>query len=73
MKLMIRKPVLITPYIRLNIFNSGFSVSVGHARLGWLTLGKRGIRESFDTPIPGIYVVDSQPWDKLLRALRLRK
>jgi hypothetical protein len=73
MELMIRKRVQFGPCVRLNIFNSGLSVSVGHKNLGWLTFGKRGITESIDTPVSGVFLRDGQPWDRVLKALRLRK
>jgi hypothetical protein len=72
MKLVIRKRVSLGPFVRLNIFNSGFSVSLGHRSLGWITLGRRGIRESVSVA-SGIYATEGQTWDKVLKALRLRK
>jgi hypothetical protein len=64
MTLVIRKHIFITSFIRLNIFNSGFSVSVGHRNLGWVTFDRKGITES--VPIAsGVYVTDSQRWADL--------
>jgi hypothetical protein len=69
MKLVIRKYVFLCPWVRLNIFNSGFSVSLGHRGIGWITLGRRGIRES--VPIAsGVYLQDSQRWPDLRRPKR---
>ena len=61
---MVRKHIFLTPFIRLNIYNSGFSLSVGHRSIGWITLGRRGITES--VPIAsGVYLQESQRWDEL--------
>jgi hypothetical protein len=65
MKLVIRKHVFLGPWARLNIFNSGFSVSLGHRSLGWITLGKRSVTESIDTGVSGVYLQDSQRWSDL--------
>ena len=65
MKLVIRKRVFLGPYIRLNIFNSGFSVSVGHRSLGWLTLGPKGLTETIDTGVSGVFLTDKQRWRDL--------
>jgi hypothetical protein len=70
MQLMIRKRIFLTPFVRLNIFNSGFSLSLGHRSLGWLTLGRRGITETIDTGVSGVYLTDSQRWDELRRPKR---
>jgi hypothetical protein len=70
MKLVIRKYVFLCPWVRLNIFNSGFSVSVRHRSLGWITLGRRGITETIDTGVSGVYLKDSQRWNELRRPKR---
>jgi hypothetical protein len=70
MQLMIRKRIFLTPFVRLNIFNSGFSLGLGHRSLGWLTLGRRGITETIDTGVSGVYLTDSQRWDELRRPKR---
>jgi hypothetical protein len=76
MEIRIFKHIFITPFIRLNIYNSGVSISFGHSRIGrigWTTLGRRGVRETLDTPISGVYLCDGQRWDQILKVLRLRK
>jgi hypothetical protein len=55
MKLMIRKHIYVGPWVRLNIFNTGFSVS----------LGRRGITETIDTPVSGVFLTSSQRWSEL--------
>jgi hypothetical protein len=68
MELRIWKRVFITPFIRLNLYTRGFSVSFGHRGLGWITLGKRGIRETLNTPIPGVYLSEGQQWKDIAAA-----
>jgi hypothetical protein len=63
MQLLIRKYIYLTPFIRLNFFTQDFSVSFGHKSLAWITLGRRGIRETIPTGIPGAYLTESQPWN----------
>jgi hypothetical protein len=64
MEIRIWKKIYITPFIRLNLTNGGLSISFGHRNLGWVTLSRRGIRLTADTPLPGVYVTDSAPWKK---------
>ena len=73
MELRVLKYFYLTPWIRLNLFTKGFSISFGEARLGWITVGKSGLTETIDTGVSGVYVKDSQRWDKVLKLLKLRK
>ena len=68
MELRIWKHVYLTPFIRLNLYTRGFSVSFGHRRCGWITFSKRGIRETLDTPIPGVYLSEGQQWEDIAAA-----
>jgi hypothetical protein len=65
MQLRIWKTVYLCPWIRLNIFNRGISVSLGDRNWGWVTIGRRGVRETLDI-IPGVYLTENQPWGKML-------
>jgi len=38
MELRILKHVYLSPWIRLNLYTKGWSISFGHRLLGWLTL-----------------------------------
>ena len=40
-----------------------FSVSFGHRGIGWVTIGRKGIRETLDL-VPGVYVSEEQRWDE---------
>jgi hypothetical protein len=40
--------------IGLPTVTGGFSISLGHRRIGWITIGQKGIRETDDIPIPGL-------------------
>jgi hypothetical protein len=46
------KSIYIGPWIRLKLYTKGFSISLGHRGIGWVTIGNRGIRETLDAPIP---------------------
>jgi hypothetical protein len=65
MQLRFFRRVFIGPFIRLNFPNAGVSVSFGARRIGWVTLSRRGIRLTADTPVPGLYVTDSKRWQDL--------
>jgi hypothetical protein len=67
MELRILKHVYITPWIRLNLYTKGWSLSLGHRRMGWITVGPRGIRGTLDTPVSGIYLSESRSWKDLTR------
>ena len=64
MQLRVWKHIFIGPFARLNIYDGKVSISFGKRRLGWLTLGPRGVRGTLDTPIPGVYFTETQPWKK---------
>jgi hypothetical protein len=70
MNIRIFKRINLGPFVRLTITNSGWTVGFGYRGIGWLTFGKRGLTETLDTPVSGIYVKDSQPWDQLRRWIR---
>jgi hypothetical protein len=65
MELRILKHVYLSPWIRLNLYTRGWSLSFGHRRLGWLTLGPRGVRGTLDTAAPGVYITESRSWKDL--------
>jgi hypothetical protein len=62
MPLVIRKHIYFSPFVRLNLYTRGCTVSFGHRSIGWITLGRRGIRETIPTGIPGAYLTESQSW-----------
>jgi hypothetical protein len=70
MQLRIYKHIYLGPWIRLNIFNRGISISCGHRSMGWFTIGPPGFRETLDTPIPGVYLTETQRFKDLQRKLR---
>jgi SpoVK/Ycf46/Vps4 family AAA+-type ATPase len=49
MELRIWKRICLSPWIRLNFYTRGLTVSFGHRSLGWLTFGQRGIRATPST------------------------
>ena len=59
------KSIYIGPWIRLKLYTKGFSISLGHRGIGWVTIGNRGIRETLDAPIPGVYLTQEQRWDEV--------
>jgi hypothetical protein len=65
MELRILKHVYLSPWIRLKLYTKGWSLSFGHRRLGWITVGPRGIRGTLDTPVPGVYITESRSWKDL--------
>jgi hypothetical protein len=65
MELRIWKRIYLTPFVRLNLYTRGFSISFGHRGLGWLTFGRRGIRGTLPTGIPGIYLTEGENWGQL--------
>jgi hypothetical protein len=74
MELRIWKRIYLSPFIRLNIYTRGFTVSFGHARIGWVTLGRRGVRETLEVPgVSGLYVTENQCWSQIRRATRQPK
>jgi|HubBroStandDraft_6_1064221.scaffolds.fasta_scaffold3630913_2 hypothetical protein len=73
MKIRIYRQWHFGPFVRLNLYTGGLSISFGHARIGWLTVGRKGVSETLDTGVSGVYLRDSQTWDRVLKALRLRK
>ena len=73
MQIRIFKRLNISPFVRLTFTNAGISISFGHRSIGWLTFGRRGVSETIDTPVSGVYLRDSQSWNRVLKALRLRK
>ena len=70
MELRIWKRIYLCPFIRLNLYTRGLTISFGHNRLSWITFGRRGIREILDTPIPGVYLSQGQRWNQLARVPR---
>jgi hypothetical protein len=48
MQLRIWKQIYLSPLVRLKLYTQGFSISVGHSRIGWITIGRRGIRGTGD-------------------------
>jgi hypothetical protein len=64
MELRVFKRIYLTPFVRLNLYTRGFSISFGKRGLGWISFGQRGVRETLSTPIPGVYLTESQPWKR---------
>jgi hypothetical protein len=73
MQLRIWKKLYLSPFIRVNFYTRGFTISFGDARIGWLTLGRRGVRGTLDTGIPGVYATESRRWDEIRGASRRRR
>jgi len=65
MRLRIWKRIFLTPFVRLNIIDGNLSLSFGHRRMGWLTIGRQGIRATLDTPVPGVYLMESRRWKEI--------
>jgi hypothetical protein len=72
MRIRVWKQIYTTPFVRLNLQTKGFSLSFGHRGIGCVTIGRRGIRETLDTPMPGVYVSEEQRWDELKNGLQER-
>ena len=67
MQIRFYRRVFLSPVVRLTISNGGLSISFGHRSIGWATFGRRGLRTTLDVPdAPGVYLVDSWQWGKLL-------
>jgi hypothetical protein len=73
MELRIWKSIYLSPWVGLNIFNRAVSISLGHRKLGWLTIGPRGIRGTLDTPIPGVYLTEKTTWARIRARSRRRQ
>jgi hypothetical protein len=69
-KIRLFKRFSLGPFVRVAITNAGVSLSVGHRSVGWLTFGKKGLSETLDTGVSGVYLRDSQPWSQLRRWIR---
>jgi hypothetical protein len=67
MRLRIWKCIYLTPFVRMNLYTAGFSISFGHRRIGWLTFGRRGIRATLDTGVPGTYLTEGRTWKELAK------
>lgn len=65
MELRIWKRIYLTPFVRINLYTRGFTVSVGKRGLGWITFGRRGIRGTVPTGIPGVYLSQGESWNRL--------
>jgi hypothetical protein len=62
MELRIRKRIYLCPFVLVNFYAKGFTVSFGHRSLGWLILGRRGIRATLPTGVSGVYLSETQTW-----------
>ena len=51
MELRVWQRIYLCPFIRVNLYTRGFTLSFGHRRLGWITIGRRGIRAPLDTRV----------------------
>jgi hypothetical protein len=60
MEVRIWRRIYLCPWIRLNLYTRGFSISLGHRSIGWLTFGRRGVTGTLSTGIPGVYL--SERW-----------
>jgi hypothetical protein len=65
MEIRIWKKIYLTPWIRLNLYTKGWSLSFGHNGIGWLTIGKSGLRGTISTEIPGVYLSEKERWKDL--------
>lgn len=63
------KRFYLLPWLRINLYTRGVSLSIGKNGLGWITFGRRGIRGTVPTGIPSIYLSEAQSWNSLSRAL----
>jgi hypothetical protein len=59
------KQIYLSPFVRLNLYTRGFTISFGRHRIGWVTFGRRGIRVTLDTGMPGTYLTERRTWDEL--------
>jgi hypothetical protein len=60
MQLKCWRQIYLAPFVRLNSSNRSISISFGHRSVGWFTIGPRGFRETLDTPIPGVFITETQ-------------
>jgi hypothetical protein len=65
MQLRIWRRIYLTPFVRLNIYTKGFTISFGHFRIGWLTFGRRELRATVPTGVPGVYLSERQRWHRI--------
>jgi hypothetical protein len=65
MQLRIWKRVYLSPFVHLNLYTRGFSISFGRRRIGWITFSKRTIRETLHTPVPGVCLSEGQLWQEI--------
>jgi hypothetical protein len=72
MELRIWKRIYLSPFVRLTLYAEGFTISFGHRGIGWITFGRRGIRETLDTGIPGVYLSEGQRWRDIAATARRR-
>jgi hypothetical protein len=72
MQLRIWRRIYLSPFVRLNLYTRGFTISFGHRRIGWIAFGRRGIRETLDTPLSGIYLSEGQQWRDIAATARRR-
>ncbi len=62
-----------TVTVRLNLYTRGFTISIGHRRVGWFTFRRRGIRSTLDTGLPGLCLFESQRWEEIGPRTRRRR
>jgi hypothetical protein len=72
MELRIWKRIYLSPFVRVNLYTRGFTISFGHRGIGWITFGRRGIRETLDAPVPGVYLSEGQRWREIAATTRRR-
>jgi hypothetical protein len=65
MEIRIWRRFFITPFLRVNLYTRGFTVSLGHNEIGWITFGKSGVRGTIPTGIPGVYLSERVRWKDL--------
>jgi SpoVK/Ycf46/Vps4 family AAA+-type ATPase len=65
MELRIWRRIYLCPFVRLNCYTKGFTVSFGHRGWFWLAIGRRGLRATLPTGYPGAYLTEGRTWDEL--------
>ncbi len=71
-ELRVWKRIYLSWFVRLNLYTRGFTISLGHRGIDWITSERRGIRETLATGIPGIYLSEGQQWRDIAATARRR-
>jgi hypothetical protein len=65
MEVQIWRRVYLCPFVRLNFYTKGFTISFGRREWFWITFSRRGIRATLPTGIPGAYLSEGRTWKEL--------